>query len=357
MDLVELNELLAWIDEHVKSAGIQTAYETLRDVLQSNAQGGQQQPIQPQKDALIEAVESPPIDLLSQEQSTMLDRMEIGSFVGSRAVAMIEDVLFRNALDIPTAAQRMDEAAQAVARGIERKEKVEEGLTGIIEVGDRVPSGVLIRITFTHEAAIANVTDLKDWSDRWHDIARGIAMLHDRAPEDVIVVGASRGSLILDLSVNATIIATTLTAILLRALQVAERVVGIKMKAQELRTMQLRNDQIAQDLEAEARQEKDSATEAIVNELVQEHGVDGSRRGDKIPALQKSVQELLAFLERGGEVDCILPPEDEAAESEGAEASEGPREQLDELRSAVHEIRRLENRIRALEAGEPPPED
>lgn len=357
MDLVELGELIGWIEEHIENADIQASYEGLRDVLQNNAQGGQQQPIEPQKDALIEAVQGPQLEILSQEQSDMLGRMEIGPFVGPRAVAMIEDVLFRNALDIPTAAQRMDEAAQSLARGIQRKENIKDGLADMIEVSDRGPTGVLIRVTFTHDASIANVTDLKDWSDRWHDIARGIAMLHDRAPEDIVVVGASRGSLILDLSVNATIIATTLTAILLRALQVAERIVDIKMKAQALRTMQLRNDQIAQDLEDEARQEKDSAAEAIVKDLVQEQGADGSRRGDKVPALKKSVQELLAFLERGGEVDCILPPDDEGSDSDDVEAPEGAREQINELRSTVQEIRRLESRIRALEAGESPSED
>lgn len=357
MDLVELNELLGWIDEHIKNAGFQARYEALRDVLRSNAQGGQQQPVEPQKNALLEAVQSPPIHVLSQEQSSMLDRIEIGPYVGPQAVTMIEDVLFRNALDTPTAAQRMDEAAESVSGGIERMESIKQGLADIVEVSDRGPTGVLIRITFTHEAAISNVTDLKGWSDKWHDIARGIAMLHNRAPEDIIVVGASRGSLILDLSVNTTIIATTLTAILLRALLVAERVVGIKMKAQELRTMQLRNDQIVQQLEAEAQREKDSAAEMIVTELAEEHGVERSRQGDKIAALQKSVRELLAFLEKGGEVDCILPPEEEAEESEAEETDDRSREQIAQLRSAVQEIRRLESRIRALEAGEPPSED
>jgi hypothetical protein len=70
-----------------------------------------------------------------------------------------------------------------------------------------------------------------------------------------------------------------------------------------------------------------------------------SGEGDKIIALEKAVNNLVNFIESGGEVDFIIPEEE--VEDEESE-SKSPKYR--DLRVTFQNIRRLENKIKLLES-------
>ena len=61
-----------------------------------------------------------------------------------------------------------------------------------------------MRVEFREGALIDNVKSWKYWSKEWYDISRGITMALDRAPEDIRVVSAGRGSILMDLPMCGT---------------------------------------------------------------------------------------------------------------------------------------------------------
>ena len=192
---------------------------------------------------------------------------------------------------------------------------------------------------------MANITDFKDWGKRWFEIGYGISMAHNLAPEDIKIIGATKGSIIIELSVIAGI-ATTVSGIILAALKVADRILELRKKAEEIRGMKLKNDKLAQDIEKEAEIEKKAGVATIMEEIVKKLEIKREAEGDKIPALKRSIENLVDFTENGGEVDFVIPEE----KTDSNENKEKPdKSSYIELRTAFKEIRSLEHRIALLE--------
>ena len=212
------------------------------------------------------------------------------------------------------------------------------------EEPDGVEAGsVLVRVTFDQNAKIVNIADLKVWGNTWYEIARGIAMVHNQAPEVISIVGAGKGSFIIDLSV-VTPMALTVSSIIWYGLRVTERVFDIRKKAEEIRGLKLSNDKIQKELEQEAELIKTQAIDTITKDVIKTSKLEDQNEGDKIAALTKAVEDLVEFLERGGSVDFVLP---EAVGSK--EDDKEPSVELQLLRDRVYDIHQLEQKIPLLE--------
>lgn len=129
--------------------------------------------------------------------------------------------------------------------------------------------------------------------------------------------------------------------LILAALKVAEKVLDIRKKAEELRGMKLKNDKLAKDLDKEAENEKKDGIEQITGDIAKKLKIKENGEGDKIKALDTAVKNLVNFIEKGGVVDFIVPEEDET--------EEGEEDNNAELRVAFQEIRQLEKKIELLE--------
>ncbi|WP_219584327.1 hypothetical protein, partial [Vibrio parahaemolyticus] len=133
--------------------------------------------------------------------------------------------LFRNNLDIANAHSELSKIVQELSNGIGRSDQIQTQLKPLISAGveDETPAeDVMIRVHFQNDVAFENVCDFKKWGTVWWEIGRGIAIAHDSSPEAVKVVGAQKGSIIIELATVAAI-ATTASTIILSALKVAER--------------------------------------------------------------------------------------------------------------------------------------
>jgi hypothetical protein len=55
---------------------------------------------------------------------------------------------------------------------------------------------------------MSNVADFRKWGTFWFEIGRGVAMAHNAAPEEIKIVGATKGSIIIELAVVSDIAVT-----------------------------------------------------------------------------------------------------------------------------------------------------
>lgn len=346
MNVSELFGLTYWVSDEIVAAQIPQKYQALQKILQQHAQPGQQkQPFENQKNDLIETLEKVPLSKLTKDQLLFLHELGIAQAVGDEGIDVIEDVLYRNVIDVATSAQKLQDIHRKLTEGMQKSDQIKSGLDGcVIEEEYETDNEILIRVSFTGKATMSNVTDFKRWGNIWHEIGRGIAMAHNATPEDVKIVGATKGSIIIEMEVIAAI-ATTTSGIILSALKVAEKVLDIRKKAEEIRNLKLNNKKLANDIEKEAEKEKIAGIEGITTGLIKKLNLRKDEEGDKTNALDKAVKNLVDFIEFGGEVDFIIPEEE--TDSEGNEKATP---EYGNLRVTFQEIRQLESKIKLLES-------
>lgn len=346
MNVSELFELTHWIEREISRTQVPQRYQELFSVLQANVQPNQaKQPFETQKDNLIGVLSAVPLDSLTKDQLAFLDRLNILGALGKQGVALVEDILYRNVIDIATSAEKIQTILSNLNSGIQKATQIATGLSGCVDQEEAIADEVMIRIGFTGHAAMANIVDFKSWGNIWYDIGRGITMAHGASPEDVKIVGATKGSIIIELAVVYAIAKTT-ADIIVAALNVADRVLGIKKQAEEIRQLKLSNTKLAKSLEDEAEKEKVAGISKITNDIAITLNINQNGEGDKIVFLDKAVKNLVNFIEKGGEVDFVLP-EDDGAVAE-TEEDEQRSAQQKELRAAFSEIRHLERKVALL---------
>lgn len=348
MNTSELVALTAWIDEQIVGKKIVKLYQNLVAVLQQNLQPNQQKsPFEVQRDSLLQGIRSIKLEALTGEQRNALIRFGIGEYVGGEGVATVENILFRNTLDLATAANHLQKITKAIESGVSRSNQIRDALKGVLDLEDyELRQEVLLRIKFSGNAPISNVVDLRNWADVWFDIGRGIAMANGVAPETVRVVGASRGSIIIDLAVIYGV-AWTVSEIILMALEVAKRSLQVKREAEEIRALKLKNDRIVALIEDEIESEKKSRSEEIAQKMIEKLELSRNGNGDIVNVLEKATRRLVDFVERGGEVD-VVPPK-EIVNSAEEEVDPVEPQKLEELKGQVEKIRLAEKEIRLLE--------
>lgn len=347
MNVSELFDLTTWIDAHVRKPDLVSKYANLQAALQRYAQPNQAgASFEAEKEALIQAIEVAPLLALTKDQLTFLESLGIAQYLGTGGKEHLEDLLYRNVIDVANSAQKVQEIVTSLQEGLQKSEQIQQGLTECVTPEDYETDGeILIRVSFTGGAALSNVTDFKEWGKIWYEIGRGIAMAHDKAPEDIRIVGATRGSIIIELAVLASIAGTT-SYIIMEGLKVAEKILDLRLKSEQLREMKLKNTKLAGELEEAADEEKKLAAERIAQEAAKKIKLTKSKDAEKIAVLEKSVTHLLNFVENGGEVDFVAPDDYEDEEGEG---NGGQRPEIQLLRTNFEEIRRLETKIALLE--------
>jgi len=107
MNVSELFELTNWIQNEIVNSQIPQKYQALQQILQQNVQPNQQkQPFENQKNDLIDTIRKVPLNQLTKDQIEFLRNLGIAQAVGKEGVDAIEYILYKNVLDIATAAKK-----------------------------------------------------------------------------------------------------------------------------------------------------------------------------------------------------------------------------------------------------------
>ena len=343
MNTEELIGATIWLDREVKSQRILQNYSELYSRLQSTANGSPQS-FGDQRDQLVVKLRAVNLLLLTNEQRDFLSRLNLIDHLGSAGAAELEDALFKNSIDPVTAAAKVASIISDIQQAVDRSDQIKNSLSGLIEVKKELTEEALIRVTFDGQASIKDVSDLKKWATEWHDIGRGIAMAVGATPKDIKVVGAQKGSIIIELATAygiAQVIATTL----LKALEVAEKVISIRKMALEADNLKLNNALLLEQIKTAAEKANTDGLETITNEV--KVGIGRQLNGEEQKALDNAVKKLLSFVQKGGEVDVVLPIE--IFDSSDDEEVDFATEKMKSLRADIHRIRALEAGIKAID--------
>lgn len=336
MNANELAAIPLWVEREVVKRRVPQLFSELASAVQNNANGSPQA-FESQKSALIDAVREADLTTLTDAQVEFLtDKLKLIPHLGRRGVEEIEGILFRNSLDVATAASEMNRISGEVASAIDRSNQIEAALSGLVLPNEVASDEILLRVTFDHKAAISDIVDLKKWAAEWHDIGRGISMAVGETPKDIRVVGAQTGSIIITLATTYAI-AEIVSKVLLKVLEVAEKVQGLRKAQLEIEALKLNNKQAIDAIKAQEISERDNGQAEIAASISTELELDG----EKVEALTRAITKLLSFVEKGGEVDLLLP----ADIADGEEAS-GPNGRG--LVQNVTKIRELERSQRLL---------
>jgi len=346
MNVDEIYELAVWVDREVSGKGVPQAYAALQAILQTNADSGSAaQPFEAERQAVIDAVRSVSLASLSAEQREILANERIAQHLGENGVQEVEEILVRNQLDIATAAQRFGTIVADFNRAVTHFQALESSLNGFVKRRSVESEGVLMRVVFTAEASINDVVDLKEWSEKWWRIARGVALANGNAVEDVKVASASHGSIIIELLLFAGLANVFLT-LMNKALEGTEKILNIRLKLDEIRKLDIKEPSIEELLANAIKKARAEKIEEIAKALVDAEVLPKKLTADNRNTLVSSISELVGFLEKGGEVDFVLP----ASAGEPDDEPGGQAPVLAELQKKLTDQRALQERILALEA-------
>ncbi len=345
MQVEELLQLSIWFKENIEKNNIPQSYTKLYNKMNANVRRVNGQPNQPfidEKNNLFQSLSKIDFDELTIEQIKFLKELKVDQLINKEAVEIINDDLTSNNLDISSAANIIKEYNDKVISAQNKFIELYNLLIQYFEenINDEIRENeVLMRIYFQDGAAIGNLNDLKKISSNWFDISRGIAMALNQTPEDFRVIGAKKGSIIIDLAIMVGV-ATAVSKILLEALKVADRVLDIRKKVEEIKGLKLSNKKIELELKKEADLERDNGIKIIVEETINQLNLNKDTEGDKITAIEKSVKRLIEFTENGGQVDFVQNEK---------KVEENLRQVNLQLKSNIEEIRKLEGKLKYLE--------
>jgi hypothetical protein len=334
MNISELYQLTTWMKNNNDGNIIEHCYENLINAIGSYRNNNQ--PFEQQRENLFSTLKSVSLKIssLSQEQIKFLDKLHLVENLGMPAIDKIEDILFRNVIDRGTAKQKISDMFKEVKSGIDKLNSIRTNLTGLVdEELYELDNEVLMRVGFMGDVSMNNVEDFKKLGTLWFDIARGISMAQGKAPKNIKIIGATKGSVILELALNTVLISPFLI-IITQGLTITEKIYTIKKIKAEAKIADMKLDSFDEKIE----EIMESSITTIFDNLCNELKLNDNNQGDKKTALKKSITKLVGFLEQGGDVDFVMKEE-----------SETENDQTKLLRNKIIEIRKLEEKILLLE--------
>lgn len=340
MDVDELHRLAIWFEGQIPETN--RRYRELLTPLTHNANQNDKQPLEGPLQGLIDHLDGQRFEDLSIQQLKLLTAMGVDAYLGQVGAAFVNDVVRTSNYDPATAVAKITEAVNRLDRASSSLAAYAQSVGNLgfkVREIDPEDDRIIIRVGFQNEVSINNVADWKDSGKEWYEIIRGLAMACNEKPEDIKVVGASTGSIILILA--GTVAFTLLLARISKNItSVAMDIIGVRSAMEDLRQKGILTKAMESEFQALEKQKRDGAVSTIEGVLADQlKGLDGEVKA----GLVKSVQKLLTFSEKGGSVDFVAPEED--APEAGDPGDDALKAALIEARE---EIREYQDQLHAL---------
>lgn len=302
----ELYGLAVWLNREV--APNLSLYDNLASVLEHNARNAQKSAVSEPLQNLENMLAMMPMERLTAEQTELLKANGALPYLGKEGLDRFRKIVRSNNFDPATAAEDARTAYTRVNETINKLQSMKSALEAASVPVERpfvIDEGIVTRLHFKDKANIGDVAELKKWSAEWYEIARGLSAAVGEKPEDVRIIGASTGSLILVLATTIAV-ASTLAILALRANTISKSVLDVLNGIEDLRHKKVLNKTIEDAMKAQAEAIKASGVAEAVNDVKTQIGKAINKEVEG--QLQKSVEKYFAFTEKGGEIDMIAPP-------------------------------------------------
>lgn len=340
MIVEELYGLTQWATAEI--GPLLSHYENLATTLEHNTRNTQKVGVRDQLLPLEEALRRVPLQRLTAEQLELLDKNDMLRYLGTSGIDFLKVTVRDGNFDPATGASSVRGAHQALTQGLRRLETLREDMNSAnvqVERKFSADAGVITRLHFQDRANIGDVAELKKWSSEWYDIARGLAAATKERPEDVRVIGASTGSLILVLSTSVAI-ATVLSILAKNANLISKSVLDILNGIEDLRHKKVLNQTIEDAMKEQAKAIKDNGVATAVDSVKAHLGVVIDKEVETL--LNKAVEKYFNFTEKGGEVDMLAPPASDAKADKAISAN------IAELNASIEEVRAVKANLQQL---------
>lgn len=339
MNVDELYRLAVWFEALFPETD--RHYRELLDPLNHNANQPNKQPLEGPLQALIDYLNAQRFDELSIQQLKMLSLLGVDAYLGHAGAVLVNDVVRTANYDPATALEAVN---GAVAKLKSTRSSFKGYAEAVKTLGydplDIEPDDdrIIIRVGFQNDVSIDNIADWKDSGKEWYEIVRGIAMACDEKPEDVKVVGAATGSIILILAATVTF-SMLMAKVSKNITSVAMDIIGVRSAMEDLRQKGILTKVIEQEFKDMEKAKKDGAITTIEGVLSEQ--LKG-KNGEIKAGLVKSIEKLLTFSEKGGTVDFVAPEGDEAddaADDDVRAALIEARDEIREYQSQLHTLK------------------
>ena len=346
MDIRELEKLAVWYGEHFDRLG--SLYQALISPIQHNANQAQKVAVEEPLNELIKYLRQMDFEVLSIEQLKLLAKLRISVYVGHEGADFVNSIVRTANYDASTAFTALSVANATLGNVRSYLDSFLQSLNGL-ELRNQEDDSefITIRVSFQNDASITNISQWKKSSADWYDIIRGIAMVNNEAPEATKIISATKGSIILTLAATAGVTAL-LATIAKHITNTAKEVLEVEHSREDLKQKKLLTKAMADELDRVAKEKEDNAVQEIVSGF--KHVMpDGT--GDKLAALTKSVEKLLAFNEKGGVVDFVMPEnegEDEGAVEGNEEAPAAAPTGLAAAKMAIRDYQEVREQVKLL---------
>jgi hypothetical protein len=343
MDAREIVSLSQWYQREVQP--VVKYYKTLSSVLQHNASQPDKQPVREPLNELTEKLDHLPITDLTIGQTRLLADLDVFHLLGLAGSRHLKNTLSTSDFDPASAAADVQTDLHKITGAGSKLQQAETALTEIqIEFSSVTSENnrAFAIVLFKDDASISNISELKKWSAEWYDIGRGLAICADETPQDVKVVGAQSGSLILYLSIG--VLVTALLARMTKHLAfIAKELISVDLAREQLQQQKLLTETIRNDLAKQREALENEGKQKVFDEV---KSILGDRlKPENEGVLQKAVEKYSKFYSAGGEVELIsnFAVEEREDDTDSYEIAQINKE-VSELRELREEIRLLESR-------------
>lgn len=330
----ELLDIATWLEKYVSPR--LPYFEQAVSVLEHNASQPSKRTLEEHLTTLLQSLDAIPVEQLNIEQSELLEKNGVLKYIGPRGRQYFDDLVRKSSYDPATAANEGRSAITTITNAIQI---FANARAAVISTGmEVIPSfaadddGILSRIHFQGKASIRNVVELEKWSSEWLIISQGLAAAADERPEDIRVVGASTGSVIIWVITSLTVSAI-LAQLIKRASTITLNVVEASTAIEQLRHTKVMNKAVEDMMTENLQKLKSEGRSDVVNGLLTH--LDGKINSEVKSKLKKAVDKYFDFVEKGGEIDMIAPPISTDEETDALST------QIAEIRTLIEENRKL----------------
>lgn len=307
MDITDILALDEWVTEWIPQA--LNHYQPLASVVQNNSQPQAAQPVEPPLEKLIEFLKTVPMTELSTQQIDVLDALDIGHLLGRHGAYWVRKTVRTSTYDPATTNSSIQEAVSSLQQAVNKMQNfvnAAEKLGFYLEDLELEEGRFRVSVCFRQKVSIETVPDLKNRSNDWFKIIAGVSEAIGEKPEDTQVIGVANGSIWVVLGTTAAM-TKALAIISKHAREVSSNVFGILNDIEDYRAKKRMNELMERGFQQALEEAKDNGFTSIMEEL--KPLLPANFAPEKLSKLESSVKQMLAFVEKGGDVDFSTPPD------------------------------------------------
>ncbi len=345
MNVNELFRLAQWFGEQYPT--LNNLYAALLQPIQHNANNNNKLPIEPEMEAVANFLREMKSASLSLEQLAILNEQGVQSFLGQQGAVFVESVVRTSDFDPETAFQKLQFAQAAIQNTQRVFQAYTDALQNLgVDLQQFEPEDgtIVIRVGFRRNAAINNVADLKNSSLDWYDILRGLSLAAKEAPESTRVVGAGTGSIILYLVATA-LVTSLLARISKHVLSIVQDILSIESTIEDLRQKKYYTKGIELELNQQIQDRKATTVGTIMDEV---KTTIPEIDGEATNAMEKAIQKLVSFNQKGGDIDFVEPGESDGSDENQTAATSAA---IAAARILIREHQAIRDEVRRLTDG------